>query len=798
MHIKVKNFRCYEDGEFDLGTSGMTLLSASSGAGKTTLLMAVNFALFGTGTKVVRHGKTSCSVELRINDLHVVRTKRPNRLVVNMIQDGISIQYEDKAGQDIIDKIFSDTYETAGYISHNALNTFVLMSPSDKLSFLEKFAFKDVELGKLKSRCKSFIAETNEKFIRATSNLELSSSILNSMEKPLVFPFPVKCRKSDIEKVTRGEKVKLNNRLKSLSKITNKKESLQDELQAVTRLASIISDEITLQKSADKSIQESEFIISSSDGYDQKLKEYKEQLKSIEHHKKRQYIFDSIKEKKYTLESIREKELDTLSKKISSLVIWEEYTLSELEESLQWYKSHLAALKKASHIKSLIPKTVDIEGLKDELSKAKTELETAQIGVQYSCPKCNSSLILSRGELKRHEDGKKPVTKEEVDLLKRKVEQLDKKLTVEINNIDRKEKLIKDLDTCLEPYIEDGKGETIESLESSIEYLESYKTENLSKEKEFNILQGKMERNEMSATYNQLFAELESLKNSLTRIPEASLPDFDEDTIRTLIAEQTHLKNSRETAIAVKEDSVRTLKKSKNKVGTVEALHNEKYGSLRTTEEIFLELEDLNSEIKRLEKECETLRLRCSEIEYWHQNNEALQSYNKAESRVNEMMKEEKESRLMYTAATTLKTKIAEAESIAMKSVIDSINMHAHVYLDSFFPDQPIVVKLNPYKQGKKTLKPQINIEVEYKGMECDISSLSGGEISRVVLAFTLALAEMFNIPMIMLDECTANLDQEMTNTVLAGIKENFNNKLVLVVAHQVVTGSFDHILTLK
>ena len=72
---------------------------------------------------------------------------------------------------------------------------------------------------------------------------------------------------------------------------------------------------------------------------------------------------------------------------------------------------------------------------------------------------------------------------------------------------------------------------------------------------------------------------------------------------------------------------------------------------------------------------------------------------------------------------------------------------------------------------------------------------LSGGEMSRVILAFTLALSEMQNSKFVMLDESTASLDQELTASVIEGIKEHFSDKLVLVIAHQVVQGSFDKVV---
>ena len=69
--------------------------------------------------------------------------------------------------------------------------------------------------------------------------------------------------------------------------------------------------------------------------------------------------------------------------------------------------------------------------------------------------------------------------------------------------------------------------------------------------------------------------------------------------------------------------------------------------------------------------------------------------------------------------------------------------------------------------------------------------------MSRVILAFTLALAEIHNSPLILLDESTASLDQDLTSSVINGLKENFSNKLVVLIAHQVVQGVFDKVIKL-
>ena len=119
------------------------------------------------------------------------------------------------------------------------------------------------------------------------------------------------------------------------------------------------------------------------------------------------------------------------------------------------------------------------------------------------------------------------------------------------------------------------------------------------------------------------------------------------------------------------------------------------------------------------------------------------------------------------------------------------------MFLDIFFTENPISVLIKPFKKGKKNVKSQINVVVHYKGMESDLDSLSGGERQRVLLAFTMSLAEIYKSPFLLLDECTSNLDQELTETVIDGIRNTYNGELVILIAHQVITGKFDSILSL-
>ena len=121
--------------------------------------------------------------------------------------------------------------------------------------------------------------------------------------------------------------------------------------------------------------------------------------------------------------------------------------------------------------------------------------------------------------------------------------------------------------------------------------------------------------------------------------------------------------------------------------------------------------------------------------------------------------------------------------------------------MNTFFEDDPITVQIKSFKEGKEgTNKPQINIEVGYKSMDCDINNLSGGEYDRVQMAFTLAISDITNSPILLLDESISSLDEKTSEIILHKIyKSNkFRHKIIINVAHQICSGPFQEILKLQ
>jgi len=147
----------------------------------------------------------------------------------------------------------------------------------------------------------------------------------------------------------------------------------------------------------------------------------------------------------------------------------------------------------------------------------------------------------------------------------------------------------------------------------------------------------------------------------------------------------------------------------------------------------------------------------------------------------------------------TLLCLIKESRGEALSECLKIINIKLKEYLSVFFPTTDILIILTAEKELKNgnTKEGIVSINACVDGEERKLNQLSGGEYDRVELAITLSLNEIFNFPILMLDECLSSLDTETANSVIKHIQGISQRKLVLLVAHQVEEGEFDNILHL-
>ena len=355
MRITMKNFRCYEDITFDLGESGITLISAPSGYGKSTILNGIYFALFGVGNKVTSFGKTSCLVNLEFEDLKITRTKRPNRLVVSC---GTKDEYEDEVAQQIINSKFGENFDVTGYISQNAMNSFIMMNPLEKLSFLERFAFKDIDLNDIKMKCKANITKTHDELVANESQLELVNKVIGELKKPdESIKFPIKCNKAQFELAIKNENVRFKNCNTLITKAQNNITKKEKELNSIHLLNSIISTRTESIESLKSKIIDIDSQLESIDMKyicENKLNEHKKLLSSLLMQKEIVDIETKFNDDSAKLNNMRVQEEAEYKVELDNIMIelWQEFNVDELKDTLESLCSMLNDIDKIENIRN--------------------------------------------------------------------------------------------------------------------------------------------------------------------------------------------------------------------------------------------------------------------------------------------------------------------------------------------------------------------------------------------------------------------------------------------------------------
>jgi DNA repair exonuclease SbcCD ATPase subunit len=800
----MKNFRCYQEKEIDLGEIGLTLLMGQSGAGKSTILMAIYFCLYGEGTKIVSHTKTSCEVKIINENLIIRRTKRPNRLLV---KDTFSDEeYEDDVGQSVIDKIFGKHFITVSYLQQNAYNSFILMNPSEKLNFIENFNFSNIDIHDIKLKIQNLIKEKNEILISVSSKLQISEEYFKTIVKPVKINYPLKTK--NIELSSKNERTKLKN-TKILLKRTNKKiEQLNDEynnlkisnikIQYVNTL--IENDENRL-----KYIQSCKNDINYIG--DDNLKSLEDNLKNFLKSKEYFNIEKNYQENldKYNSSLIIEK--DEMEKVIEQLdsSLWKEYTRDDLENSIEFYTKMLEDVKNIEKLsKSTITneeselkfKLEEVEKYKQNIELLKNKLSTLEFQKDiYTCPCCNTNLKFENKKLYVF-SGKINSDIYEIDKVKTDILDMSKRMMKLENTITtlrntifefkKSQDLLNDIKSKYEE-IENEK-----TILDTLAYLTKYFNENINNEKKLLKLRESLKNEKFSSILLKMKNDLDKQKEKLNSYKDIFSENINEEKVRNDIVLEKQFKQKLYDLFQEENKLTTSIEQNNTILERLFENIKSKDGNIRDCKSIEKEISDTKLELEKYDKDIIQVEENIVKIEQYEKYIQEYKIYKEWNDKVNILKKDEEKAKKDYAASTLLKEKVLQAESISITNIVNSINTHAQEYLNIFFPNEPITVRLVAFKETKKSIKPQINIEIDYKGMEIDINTLSGGELSRLVLAYTLALSEIFNSKIILLDECTSSLDQELTTTVIEGIKSNFPDKLIIIIAHQVVSGIFD------
>lgn len=705
MKITLFNFKTWENDTFEFPDSGICLINGISGLGKSSIMQAILFALYGTGNKITTFGKKKMKVTLEFDGIKIERSKGPNKLLVND-------KFVDDEGQELINKKFSKVFDTIGYIEQKSINNFITLGPTDKLAFIEKFAFQDVDLTQIKKNIKRISGERTNNLNTLKGELIMIDKIITEMDEKYDLDdneFPIDCEDDEIPLAVKNQSNKITNCHTRISKYNKKINELELTINDGKHINQKMKDTTSKIVKYEDLLKDTKYI------GDDKLQEYKDTISNYNQ-------YQDIK---------RYNELDTTIKTLKEqLKDVDKDTISSLDNKINEYKSFI---KYNYQLQEL---SFDKQELKDK----KKLLEFKYI----TCPSCNCNLSIS-------DDDKVKVTKKKVenrDELKKEVKRLEEDY-IKFKTIKSK------MDEIKEDYTDFNLEESKKQLEQlNLEYEEQ---KNIKREIKLNEKQqDKLNITNFDTTFNE---------------------DIDYNTIQEIIntnsANKKIIKNYNNELVSLK-------------------------NTLKEMEEVDLkgiekEIQEFKDKITEQEEKLEDLNETQQEIDEYFEKEKLINTYNEYIDKKNDIESGIKDVEKSCVSIELLKKKIGIAQNIAIENIIETIEISAQSYIDKFFIE-PMVIKLNTFN---KTNKPQINIDIYYKNNDTTFNSLSGGEQDRVILAFTLALSELFNTNLILLDEIIGSLDIESTTSIISTIRSNTQGKLVIFITHQIVNGSFDYILNL-
>ena len=800
LTLSLTNIRCWEGNHKFKFETNFVLLSGQSGKGKTSILESILYALYGKVTKICTEGKTKCRVVMTLHTptvkIKIDRSKGPNKLIVDGKYDGTS-------GQKVIDRVFGShkKFMLSSYIKQKSQNSFMNLSPTDKLEFIESLAMSENTSTNIKSHVKESIKNIQTELVCKQSEIKSLTEIIKTTHHPGE-KIGMMC---DLDYLTKlkdevVDKTNLESRIHSNISIYNK------QILDYTRRKAQLDESEKTKIDCKNEIENLDYVNVDMNLYNEDYK----LLVKLDKEKKTREALSILKSFKKNIKlSLNEEnsKMDSYERQFKDKDI-------DLEE-LYTYIKEIVSIESDVSGCCVVPQNIeeklkdnirDMEYLNNSISVLNRNAEISSKTLK--CPECKHSLTLRDNLLVVENTTTNTTTKardeicKELKLNKERLQKVKILIDSQTIELDRYKKytyyLKKSTDTGIsicKPYKKfknelkhriKKKKELVKLISISTDKINGYKK----------ILQKIKNR-----TYNKI-PELSYIHSILTEfLMEDEGVDVSSHNPNHDIDRQ--YRDVMKRVEVVKENIVQNkmVKKREqkliDKISILEEYINKNEHISQELDKLSEKIHDNNKKLKTIRHDIDSLRIvidKCNMYIEWKGKED---SYNKINDKIKENSLQEDKIVKNLTVYNTLKELISRAESMSINSIVNTINIHVRDYLDDFFREDPISVEIKTFKEVKNNKKPQINIDVGYKSMKCDPTILSGGEYDRVQMAFTLSIADIVKSPLVLLDESVSSLDEETSSLILESIRTGLQNKSIINVAHQVCSGSFTEIVKL-
>jgi len=145
--------------------------------------------------------------------------------------------------------------------------------------------------------------------------------------------------------------------------------------------------------------------------------------------------------------------------------------------------------------------------------------------------------------------------------------------------------------------------------------------------------------------------------------------------------------------------------------------------------------------------------------------------------------------------AKSLDEKIQIATMTAIMSWLENLDEHAKFYLSQFLEENSIIKLTNEKILKNGNVQPKISLDITHRGLPMGIDNFSGGAYNRVVLAYQLGISDVYNLPLLLLDEPLNGVHQSLKRECYELLREASSKKLIIVIDHEVDNDIFDEVV---